>query len=93
MFLCVEGNTKCPPWAGNSTHFDCEQLFLKQSKFYEMENSTPWWDSNPRPLDCIPSTLTAELRECNIHQFIVWDIGSGNIDIMLQMRRNLMGMI
>ena len=35
-----------------------------------MENSTPWWDSNPRPLDYTSSALTAELRKCEAFQFI-----------------------
>ena len=29
-----------PNMRGNGTHFDCERLFFKQSKFYEVENST-----------------------------------------------------
>ena len=36
----------------------------------------PWWDSNPRPLDSMPSALTAELWECHTFQFVVWDTDS-----------------
>ena len=54
---------------------DCEQLFLKQSKFYEVENSTtnPCWESNPQPMDCMSSALNTEPRECDTFQFIVRD--------------------
>ena len=37
---------------------------------------------NPRPLDYMPSALTAELRECVTFQSIVWDTGFGVIDIL-----------
>ena len=32
----------------------------------------PWWDSNPRPFDYMPSALTAEQRKCVTFQFIDW---------------------
>ena len=43
----------------------------------------PWWDSNPRPLDYMPSALTADLRVCDPCQFMIWDTGYGDIDIFI----------
>ena len=41
VHFCNGLHTECQPCAGNSTHFDCEQLCLIQSKFYDVENSAP----------------------------------------------------
>ena len=41
VHFCNGWHTECQPCAGNSTHFDCEQLCLIQSKFYDVENSAP----------------------------------------------------
>ena len=51
-------------------------------KFYELENSTLLVGIELTPLSYIPSALTAELWECHRFQFIVWDTGSGDIDIL-----------
>ena len=42
----------------------------------------PGRDSNSRPLDYIPCALTAGLREYATSQVMVWDTGSGDIDIL-----------
>ena len=79
-FLFVKINTQ----NANRAHFDSEQLFLKQLKFYEVQSTT--WDTNQRTLDCMPRTfctLTDELRECDTSQFMGWDTGSGDIDIFV----------
>ena len=41
-----------------------------------------WWELIPRPIDYVPSILTAELRECDTFQFLIWDTGYGGMDIL-----------
>ena len=43
-----------------------------------------WWYSNPWPPDNMPCAPTAELREWGTFQFIVWDTGSGGINMKCQ---------
>ena len=40
-----------------------------------------WWDSNPLPLDYLPSALTTELRGCDTFQTMMWDTGSSRAQI------------
>ena len=40
IFVCKGNHMKFQLCVGNSTYFDCKQLFLMQSKHYEEENST-----------------------------------------------------
>ena len=51
-------------------------------KFYEVENSTLLVGIELTSLNDMPSALTSELWECHRFQFIVWDTGSGDIDIL-----------
>ena len=39
-------------------------------------------DLNPHPLDYVPNALTTGLWECDTFQFMVWDTGCGDIDIL-----------
>ena len=48
----------------NSTHFHCEHFFWNTQNCMKWKRAHPWWYSNPRPLDYIPSVPTAEPREC-----------------------------
>ena len=50
---------------------------------FEVENSKPLMDWNPRPLDGMPSALFAELWECDPFKFMFWDDGSGDLDIFV----------
>ena len=62
---------------------DCEQLFLVQSNFYEVENSMPLMELEPTTFEYMSSDLTTNLRECDTFQFIVRDTGSGKIAIFV----------
>ena len=60
-------------------HFWPLKNFSRNSRYFMKWNIAHlWWDSNPRPLDYMPSTLTAVLWECDTLQFSVWDFGSGD---------------
>ena len=64
--------------------FDCEHFFLKQSNFMKWKITQLWWDSNPPPLNFMPSALidywAMGMWVFPIH--INWDTGSGNIYIL-----------
>ena len=60
----------------NNSHFDCEQLFLKQTKFNEAEIAPPRQGLEPTT-PRLQAELTVELRECYTLQFMIWDTGSG----------------
>ena len=48
-----------------------------------IENSTSLMGLEPRPLDYMSIAIISELRECDTFQFMVWDNGSGDIDIFV----------
>ena len=53
-------------------------VVLEQSKFYEVENSTPPGGTRGHgPFDYMPSVLTTELRQCDTFRFMVCGTGSG----------------
>ena len=55
---------------GNSILFTCKRSISKQSKFFDVENTTALMG------------LTFDLQECDTFQFIVLKTGSGGIDIL-----------
>ena len=70
VFLFLSVNSRNAIHAWNSTHFDCEELFLDRN-FMKWKIVHPSWDLNPRTLDYVPSVLTVELRECDTPWFAI----------------------
>ena len=69
---------------GQQQPFSMWTVVLERIKiFMKLKIAHPWWDLNPSPLHYMLSAPTAELQECYTFQFIVWDTGSGNIDIFV----------
>ena len=66
-FICVWING----WVNNREAAD-----LRRNRGHYDVIVMPW------PLEYMLSALTAELPECDTSQFMVWDTGSGDIDIL-----------
>ena len=51
--------------------------------FIKWKIAHPWWNSNSRLFNYMPSALITELRESDALKYIIWDTGSGDLDLLL----------
>ena len=73
---------ECQSYTGNRAHFQLLTVVL--GSFQNLwKIAHPEWDSNPLTLDYMLSALPAKLRESVFFQFLIWDTGSGDIDIFV----------
>ena len=75
-YLYANGNTR------NDNQARAVNSYSRNHRNFKWKKARPWWDASPRPLDYMPSALTAEQRECDTFLFIFWETGSGDIYIL-----------
>ena len=66
-------------------------MSLKQSILYEVENSTPWYGSNPRSLDFMPSSINsnhASDHQSNASQIYFYISGVPNQEVVYENDKN-----
>ena len=71
IFVSRDQQTKCQPRTGNSTHFQPQKVWLETANILR-KIAHPWWDSNPRPPDCMPTIHMCINAFADISLWVQW---------------------